>query len=320
MQSPDVESLEPIGLNRLTALQQTRLNSKRMRVLKERAIEGVLFLAAAASVFVTGGILAILISESIPFFKDVPFKDFITGTEWTPLFANPKFGIWPLLSGTLLTTVIALSVAIPVGTIIATYLSEYAPPRSREYLKPVLELLAAVPTVVYGYFALLFVTPLLQKIWPEMSGFNALSAGLVMGVMIVPYVSSLSEDAMRAVPAHFREASIAVGATRLQTSFRVVIPAAFSGVMSAYILAISRALGETMVVAIAAGLQPNFTFNPVQPVATITAFIVQVSMGDLPHGSIGYQSIYVAGLTLMIITLTFNLIGFALRRRFREVY
>lgn len=320
MPVPDAESIEPIGLNRLTALQQTRLNSKKMRVFKERAIEGLLFLAAAASVFVTGGILTILITESIPFFKNVTATEFLTGTEWTPLFANPKFGIWPLLSGTLLTTTIALTVAIPVGTIIATYLSEYAPPRSREYLKPILELLAAVPTVVYGYFALLFVTPLLQKVWPDMSGFNALSAGLVMGVMIVPYVSSLSEDAMRAVPAHFREASIAVGATRLQTSFRVVIPAAFSGVMSAYILAISRALGETMVVAIAAGLQPNFTFNPVKPVATITAFIVQVSMGDLPHDSIGYQSIYVAGLTLMVMTLVFNLFGFALRRRFREVY
>ncbi len=203
---------------------------------------------------------------------------------------------------------------------IAIFLSEYAPNRLREVLKPILELLAAVPTVVYGYFALLFVSPLLQKIFPEMGAFNALSAGLVMGIMIVPYVSSLSEDAMRAVPAYLREASYAVGATRFQTSLKVVYPAAFSGVVSAYILAISRALGETMVVAIAAGLQPNLTLNPTQPVATITAFIVQVSLGDLPHGSIGYQSIYVAGLTLLVLTLTFNLIGFALRRRFREAY
>lgn len=314
------EALESLSLNKLTSLQQTRLSVKRRRVLKERAIEGVLFLCAASAVFVTISILSILIFESIPFFKVVSMTEFLTNTQWTPLFDNPQFGILPLLCGTFLTTVIALSVAIPVGTIIAVYLSEYAPPRMREILKPVLELLAAVPTVVYGYFALLFVTPLLQKFFPEMGGFNALSAGLVMGVMIVPYVSSLSEDAMRAVPNYLREASFAVGSTRLQTSFRVVMPAAFSGVMSAYILAISRALGETMVVAIAAGLQPNLTANPTEPVATITAFIVQVSMGDLPHGSIGYQSIYVAGLTLLCLTLTFNLIGFALRRRFRESY
>ena len=291
-----------------------------MRVWKERAIEALLFLAAASSVFVTVGILTILIVESIPFFSTVPIKEFLTAKEWTPLFAEPRFGILPLICGTFLTTIIALSVAIPVGLIIATYLSEYAPAKWREFLKPLLELLAAVPTVVYGYFALLFVTPLLQKIFPDMPGFNALGAGLVMGIMIIPYVSSLSEDAMRAVPGYLREGSFAVGATRLQTSFSVVIPAAFSGVMSAFILAISRALGETMVVAIAAGLQPTLTMNPTEPVATITAFIVQVSMGDLPHGSIGYQSIYVAGLTLLCITLVFNLIGFALRRRFREVY
>lgn len=320
MRNTDAESLESIGLTKLTALQQTQLNARRWRTWKERGIEAVLFLSAASSVFVTIGILSILVIESIPFFEQVPLGDFAFGTEWTPLFANPKFGILPLLIGTFLTTLIALSVAIPVGTIIAVFLSEYAPPRVRETLKPILELLAAVPTVVYGYFALLFVTPILQKIFPEMSGFNALSAGLVMGVMIVPYVASLSEDAMRAVPSYLREGSFAVGATRYQTSFRVVLPAAFSGVMSAYILAISRALGETMVVAIAAGLQPNLTMNPIEPVATITAFIVQVSLGDLPHGSIGYQSIYVAGLTLMFLTLLFNLIGFWLRRRFREAY
>lgn len=314
------EALETLSLNKLTTLQQVRLSVRRSRIWKERAIESALFLAAASAVFVTIGILSILIFESIPFFKHVPIVDFLTQREWTPLFDNPQFGILPLLCGTFLTTVIALSVAIPVGTVIAVFLSEYAPPRFREILKPILELLAAVPTVVYGYFALLFVTPLLQKFFPEMGGFNALSAGLVMGVMIVPYISSLSEDAMRAVPNYLREGSFAVGATRLQTSFRVVLPAAFSGVMSAYILAISRALGETMVVAIAAGLQPNLTFNPTSPVATITAFIVQVSMGDLPHGSIGYQSIYVAGLSLLVLTLMFNLIGFGLRRKFREVY
>jgi phosphate transport system permease protein len=283
-------------------------------------IEAVLFAAAASSVFVTLGIVYILVSESIPFFEHVTFTEFITGTEWTPLFAEPKYGILPLLCGTFLTTVIALLLAIPLGTIIATYLSEYANARMREILKPILELLAAVPTVVYGYFALLFVTPLLQKIMPNLPGFNVLAAGLVIGVMIIPYVSSLTEDAMRAVPAYLREASYAVGASRMQTSFRVVIPAAFSGISSAYILGISRALGETMVVAIAAGMQPNLTLNPTEPAATITAFIVQVSLGDLPHGSVGYQSIYVAGLTLLLLTLTFNVIGFALRKKFREVY
>lgn len=289
-----------------------------MRRLKERAIEAVLFLAAASSVLVTMGIVGILISESIPFFQHVSLKEFLTGTEWTPLFENARYGILPLLSGTFLTTIIALFVAIPMGTITATFLSEYVSPTLREFLKPVLEMLAAVPTVVYGYFALLFVTPLLQKIIPTLSGFNVLSAGIVIGVMIVPYVSSLSEDAMRSVPNHLREASFAVGASRLQTAFRVVIPSAFSGMTSAYILGISRALGETMVVAIAAGMQPNLTLNPTEPAATITAFIVQVSLGDLPHGSIGYQSIYVAGLSLLVLTLIFNVFGLWLRKKFQE--
>lgn len=291
---------------------------RRMRRLKERCIEGVLFLAAASSVFVTVGIVGILITESIPFFEHVSFWDFITDKEWTPLFENAHYGILPLLSGTFLTTMIALLVAIPLGTVAAAFLSEYVRPGVREVLKPILELLAAVPTVVYGYFALLFVTPLLQKAIPSLGGFNVLSAGLVMGVMIIPYVSSLSEDAMRSVPGHLREASFAVGASRIQTAFRVVIPAAFSGITSAYILGISRALGETMVVAIAAGMQPNLTLNPLEPSATITAFIVQVSLGDLPHGSIGYQSIYVAGLSLLFLTLCFNIFGLWLRKKFQE--
>ncbi|UXR63801.1 phosphate ABC transporter permease subunit PstC [Bdellovibrio bacteriovorus] len=289
-----------------------------MRRLRERAIETVLFLAAASSVLVTIGIVGILVVESIPFFEHVTFKEFLTDTQWTPLFENAHYGILPLLSGTLLSTVIALSVAIPLGTVAAAFLSEYVRPSWREFLKPMLELLAAVPTVVYGYFALLFVTPLLQKIIPSLSGFNVLSAGIVIGVMIVPYVSSLSEDAMRSVPNHLREASFAVGASRMQTAFRVVIPAAFSGITSAYVLGISRALGETMVVAIAAGMQPNLTINPTEPAATITAFIVQVSLGDLPHGSIGYQSIYVAGLSLLVLTLCFNIVGLWLRKKFQE--
>lgn len=289
-----------------------------MRRLRERAIETVLFLAAASSVLVTMGIVGILVTESIPFFEHVTFKEFFTDTQWTPLFENAHYGILPLLCGTFLSTFIALTVAIPLGTVAAAFLSEYIRPSFREVLKPILELLAAVPTVVYGYFALLFVTPLLQKIFPDMGGFNVLSAGIVIGVMIIPYVSSLSEDAMRAVPGHLREASFAVGASRMQTAFRVVIPAAFSGISSAYILGISRALGETMVVAIAAGMQPNLTLNPTEPAATITAFIVQVSLGDLPHGSIGYQSIYVAGLSLLCLTLCFNVIGLWLRKKFQE--
>jgi phosphate transport system permease protein len=279
-----------------------------------------LFLAAASSVFITVSIVWILVSESIPFFAHVSFLEFVTAKEWTPMFESPKFGIAPLISGTFLTTAIALLVAIPLGTVVAAYLSEYATPTQREVLKPILEMLAAVPTVVYGYFALLFVSPLLQKIFTEMSGFNVLSAGLVIGVMIIPYVSSLTEDAMRSVPGYLREGSFAMGASRFQTTFRVIIPGAFSGISSAYILGISRALGETMVVAIAAGMQPNLTLNPTEPAATITAFIVQVSLGDLPHGSIGYQSIYVAGLTLLIFTLGFNILGFFLKRKFREAY
>ncbi len=290
------------------------------RRLTERGIEGLLLLAALVSVFTTIAIVAILVWESILFFRTVPLIDFLTDTQWTPLFDDAHFGIIALLSGTLTTTVVALLVAIPLGTILAIYLSEFAPFRVREVAKPFLEMLGGVPTIVYGYFALLFVTPLLQRFYPDLPGFNMLSAGLVMGIMIVPYVSSLSEDAMRAVPMNMREASYAMGATRLQTALFVVTPAALSGLASSYILGISRAVGETMVVAIAAGMQPSFTFNPTEPAATITAYIVQVALGDLPHGSIGYQTIFAAGLTLLLITLLFNIIGHILRKRFREAY
>lgn len=290
------------------------------RRLTERGIEGLLLLAALVSVFTTLAIVAILVWESILFFRTVPLIDFLTDTQWTPLFDDAHFGIIALLSGTLTTTVVALLVAIPLGTILAIYLSEFAPFRVREVAKPFLEMLGGVPTIVYGYFALLFVTPLLQRLYPDLPGFNMLSAGLVMGIMIVPYVSSLSEDAMRAVPMNMREASYAMGATRLQTALFVVTPAALSGLASSYILGISRAVGETMVVAIAAGMQPSFTFNPTEPAATITAYIVQVALGDLPHGSIGYQTIFAAGLTLLLITLLFNIIGHILRKRFREAY
>jgi phosphate transport system permease protein len=294
--------------------------SLRYRKTRDRIIELVLLAAGLVAVFTTVAIVFILFYESTFFFENVSVKDFITDTMWTPLFADARYGILPLVSGTLTVTGVAVLVAIPVGTIIAIYLSEFAPHQLRETVKPVLELLGAVPTVVYGYFALLMVTPLLQKVWPELPGFNMLSAGLVIGLMIVPYVASVSEDAMRAVPKYMREGSYAMGATKMQTALRVVVPGAFSGLAAAYILGISRAVGETMVVAIAAGMMANLTFNPTEPAATITAYIVQVSLGDLPHDSIGYQSIFAAGLVLMLMTLVLNVIGFFLTRRFREAY
>jgi phosphate transport system permease protein len=297
-----------------------RMNRSLARYYKERLIEAVLLLAALSSVAITVAIVFILVKESWVFFQGVPLKDFLTDTQWTPLFDDAHYGIMPLLSGTLVSSLVGLLIAIPLGTTIAMYLSEFASFKMREIAKPVLELLAAVPTVVYGYFAFLVVTPLLQMILPGLPGFNLLSAGLVMGIMIIPYVSSLSEDAMRAVPMNLREGSYAMGATRFQTALKVVTPAALSGIAASYILAISRAVGETMVVALAAGGQPNLTWSPLEPAATMTAFIVQVSQGDLPHGSIGYQSIFAVGLTLFLVTLCFNLIGFWLRRRYREVY
>ncbi len=295
-------------------------SSIRYRKNRDRIVELLLLTAGLVAVFTTAAIVFILVYESAAFFDHVSIRDFLTDTMWTPLFADARYGIMPLVAGTLTVTGVALLVAIPLGTIIAIYLSEFASHRLRETVKPVLELLGAVPTVVYGYFALLMVTPLLQKIWPELPGFNMLSAGLVIGLMIIPYVATVGEDAMRAVPRYMREGSYAMGATKLQTALRVVVPGAFSGLAAAYILGISRAVGETMVVAIAAGMQPNLTFNPAEPAATITAYIVQVSLGDLPHGSIGYQSIFAAGLVLMLFTLVFNVIGFFLTRRFREAY
>jgi len=292
-----------------------------LRALGERVIEAGLLLAALSSIAITTAILYVLLSESVGFFRVVSLVDFLTDTMWTPLFADARFGILPLLCGTLVSSGVGLAVAVPLGLTSALYLSEFAHPRTREIVKPFLELLAGVPTVVYGYFALLFVTPLLQRwLFPDMPGFNVLSPGLVIGVMIIPYVSSLSEDAMRAVPMELREAAFAMGATRLQVAARVVLPAALSGVAAAFALGMSRAVGETMVVAIAAGQQPNLTLDPRQPAATITAYIVQVALGDLPHGSLGYLSIFAAGLTLMLLTLGFNVAGWLLRRRFREAY
>lgn len=295
-----------------------------LSVVIERGIEFGLLLAALASVAVTLGIVFVLVRESAPFFAHVSLREFLFGTEWTPLFSDPKYGIGPLLSGTFVTTTIALCVAMPAGTIVAIWLSEYAPHRIREMVKPVLELISAVPTVVFGYFALTVVTPMLQSVLArvnvDLPTFNMLGPGIVMGIMIVPYVSSLSEDAMRAVPMLLREGSYALGAGRLTTALRVVFPAALSGIGAAYTLAMSRAVGETMIVAIAAGQKPTLTANPLESAATVTAYIVQVAGGDVPHGSIGYQSIFAAGLALFVVTLGFNLVGAALRRRFRQAY
>ncbi len=286
----------------------------------EKYIVHSLRLAAAGSIFCTIAIAYVLFSEALPLFKEVSPLRFILDKEWTPLFSDPQYGILSLVSGTLVTTFVALAVSIPAGVIVAIFLSEYCRPSLREILKPVLELLAAVPTVVYGYFALLFVTPLLQKMLPELPSFNMLSAGLVMGVMIIPYMASLSEDAMRAVPRALREGSYAMGATRMETALKVVLPSAFSGLTAAFILAFSRAVGETMIVALAAGNQAQLTLNPMQPAQTLTAYIVQVSMGDLPHGSIGYQTIFVAGTLLFLVTYVFNIFGHLLRKKYREVY
>ena len=283
-------------------------------------MRGIFFVAAFVSVFVTVGIVYVLVSESLTFFDNVSIFDFLTGTRWTPLFASAHFGVLPLLSATLTVSVVALAVAIPGGILVAIYLSEFAPERVREVIKPVLELLEGVPTVVYGYFALLFVSPLLQTFIPGLGGFNLLAPGLVMGFMILPYITSVSEDAMRAVPQSLREGGHALGFNRFQTAARVVIPGALSGITAACILGMSRAVGETMVVAIAAGQRAQLTFNPMDAAATIPAYIVQVSLGDVPHGSIAYQTIFAAGLTLFVLTLIFNVIGFVLRRRYREEY
>lgn len=286
----------------------------------ERAIEVLLLLCALASVGTTAGIIAVLAVETFAFFGEVSIVEFLTGTEWTPLFATKHFGVLPLLLGTTVVSVIALVVAVPTGLLSAIYLSEYAPERVRRVVKPVLEILAGVPTVVYGYFALTFVTPLLQQWLPGLSGFNALSPGIVMGLMILPLVSSLSEDAMRAVPRGLREGAYALGATRMQTALQVVVPAAFSGITAAVILAASRAIGETMIVAIAAGQQPRFTANPFVPIETMTAYIVQVSLGDTPQGTLEYRTIFAVGMLLFLMTFALNLLSSWLRARFREEY
>ncbi|MGE4597039.1 MAG: phosphate ABC transporter permease subunit PstC [Methylophilaceae bacterium] len=297
-----------------------RLAKNFRRNFVERLIEFGLLSSGIIAIFITLAIIYILVSEAIPFFQHVSIIEFLTDTVWTPNFSIKHYGILPLISGTLTTTGVALFVAIPLGTITAIYLSEFASHKVRETIKPILELLIGVPTVVFGYFALMLVTPFLQRIYPDLSTFNMLGPGIVMGIMIVPYIASISEDAMRAVPMAMREGAYAMGATRFQTAVRIITPAAISGIIAAYILGISRAIGETMIVAIAAGQQPNFTFNPVESAATITSYIVSVALGDLEHDGIGYQSIFAAGLTLLIMTLFLNILGHIVRKKFSERY
>lgn len=290
------------------------------RHISERVIALALFLSTVLSILVTVGIVAVLLFEALKFFGEVSFWEFITGTRWTPLFLSKQFGVLALVAGTTLTAVLAMVVALPLGLLSAIYLSEYAPDRVRRIVKPVLEVLAGIPTVVYGYFALLFVTPILRQISGDISVFNALSASIVMGIMILPMVSSLSEDAMRSVPRTLREGAYALGSTKLEVSTLVVVPAALSGIVSAFILAISRAIGETMIVTIAAGQNPNFTLNPFVPIETMTAYIVQVSQGDAPAGSIEFKTIFAVALLLFGITLLMNLLSQYVVSRFREEY
>lgn len=307
-----------------TLMPQSSISPRLARSLKrnviERIIEVGLFSSAVVAVFITTAIVYVLVTEAIPFFQHVSIYDFLTDTVWTPNYSIKHYGISALVAGTITTTMVALVVAIPLGTLTAIYLSEFASHKVRETIKPILELLVGVPTVVFGYFALMLVTPFLQTIYPDLTTFNMLGPGIVMGIMIVPYIASVSEDSMRAVPMSMREGAYAMGATRFQTAIKVIAPAATSGIVASYILAISRAVGETMIVAIAAGQQPNFTFNPVESAATITAYIVSVALGDLEHGTVGYQSIFAAGLTLLVMTLVLNIIGHWVRKRYAERY
>lgn len=296
------------------------LGRARRRRLVEAGIGAVLYGCALVSVLATAGIIITLATEAWQFIRQVPLAEFLTGTQWTPLFSEPRYGIWPLLTATLLIAAIAMGVALPLGLLAAIWLAEYAPGRWRAVIKPILEVLAGIPTVVYGYFALLFVTPLLQRVFPEITVFNALAAGLVMGFMILPMVASLSEDALLAVPRSLREGAYALGATRLEVVLRVVVPAALSGIASAFVLALSRAVGETMIVTIAAGNMPNLTLNPLRAMQTMTAYIAQVSLGEVPHGTLAYQTLFAVGAVLFILTLLLNLISRRLLDRFREVY
>ncbi|MBO9349213.1 MAG: phosphate ABC transporter permease subunit PstC [Chloroflexus sp.] len=302
------------------AVTDLQKQSSFLRNTREKLIQIALLLAATVSILTTIGIVFSLLSETIAFFSEVSIIEFLTETEWTPLFSIKKYGIWPLLLATLLTSAIALLVAVPLGLVAAIFLSEFASDNVRRTIKPLLEILAGIPTVVYGYFALTTVTPFLQNFIPTLSIFNSLSAGIVMGVMLIPYVASLSEDSLSAVPNSLREAAYGLGSTRFEVATRVVAPAAISGIVASIVLAFSRAVGETMIVAIAAGQNPRFTFDPTVPVMTMTSYIVQVSLGDTPYGSLSYYTLYAVGFTLFLFTFILNIFSYWMVRKFREVY
>lgn len=297
-----------------------RRQPNQARAIGEKIIQIVLTIAATVSILTTAGIVFSLLFETIAFFREVSIIEFLTETEWTPLFSIKKYGIWPLVSATVLTSAIAMLVAVPLGLVAAIFLSEFASDRIRRTVKPLLEILAGIPTVVYGYFALTVVTPFLKNFIPTLSIFNSLGAGLVMGVMLIPFVASLSEDALSAVPNSLREAAYGLGSTRFEVATRVVTPAAISGIVASVVLAFSRAVGETMIVAIAAGQNPRFTFDPTVPVMTMTSYIVQVSLGDTPYGSLSYYTLYAVGFTLFLFTFVLNIFSYWMVRKFREVY
>lgn len=296
------------------------LSSNVFRSPRERVIEYVLAFCAMISIVTTLGIAGVLVFESVNFFAEVSILDFLTDTQWTPQFVDKHFGIWPLLSGTILVTIIAAVVAIPIGLASAIFIAEYAPPAARQILKPGLELLAGIPTVVYGYFALTFVTPLLRTIIPGLDIYNALSAGIVVGIMIIPMVASLSEDAIRSVPRSLADGAYALGATRIEVVLKVMVPGAVSGIVASFILGISRAIGETMIVTLAAGATPTLAFNPIESIQTMTAYIVQVSLGDTAQGTVVYYSIFAVGLMLFLITLAMNFFANAIIQKYRERY
>lgn len=299
---------------------QNKKNSRNIRSIIEKLIPKLLLLIASISILTTLGILFTLLSETIEFFKRVPFLDFFTGTELKPLSQDPLFGVLPLLTGTILSSFIAMIVAVPIGLMTAIFLSEYASDRARRVLKPLLEVLAGIPTIVYGFFAFTFVTPILRSFIPGLEATNILSPGIVMGIMIIPMVASLSEDAMSSVPNSMREGALALGATKLEVTGRVIIPAALSGIIASFVLGISRAIGETMIVTIASGSSKNFTFDITQSMQTMTAYIVEVTGGDAPAGSTIYYSLYAVAMTLFVFTFLMNLFARYISRKFREEY
>ncbi len=292
---------------------------KRMRISNVIA-RNILFLFAIITILTTIGIIVSLLKDSIGFFSNVSITDFLFGRKWTPLFSEPSFGVLPLVMGTLIITLVSAVISIPIGLLTAIYLSEYANKRVRKIIKPILEVLAGIPSIVFGYFALTLITPLIKTFLPQTEIFNALSASIAVGIMTIPLVSSLSEDALRAVPDSLRQGALALGSTKMETSLKVVVPAAISGISASFVLAISRAIGETMIVTIAAGARPNLTFNPLESVQTMTSFIVQASQGDNPHGTVGYYSLFAVGLLLFLITLGLNILSHHMVEKYRKEY